>query len=76
MKRWKQFQPIRFTVLLLTDNFETTAQFKLNLAGLSEYFDVPGAFGDQSFDRHELPKLATQRVSGQLRMEGFSHRSS
>jgi hypothetical protein len=36
---------------------------------LSEYFDVPGAFGDQSFDRHELPRLAAQRVSGQLRME-------
>jgi len=75
VKRWKQFQPIRFTVLLLTDNFETTAQFKLNLAGLSEYFDVPGAFGDQSFDRHELQnsQLNASVVSYEW---SFSHRSS
>ena len=39
------------------------------MADLSSYFDVPGAFGDQSFDRRELPRLAAQRISSHLRLD-------
>ena len=59
----------RYHSALLSGNFETTAWYKVNLAGLSDYFDVPGAFGDQSFERRELARLAAQRISAHLRME-------
>jgi phosphoglycolate phosphatase len=59
----------RYHSALLTGNFETTAWYKVNLADLSDYFDVPGAFGDQSFERRDLPRLASQRISRHLRME-------
>ncbi len=35
----------RYRSGLLTGNFETIAWYKVNLADLSDYFDVPGAFG-------------------------------
>jgi phosphoglycolate phosphatase-like HAD superfamily hydrolase len=54
---------------VVTGNFETTANFKLNLADLSNYFDVPGAFGDEAYDRGELPRFAAQRISSHLRIE-------
>jgi phosphoglycolate phosphatase len=59
----------RYHSALLTGNFETTAWYKVNLVDLSTYFDVPGAFGDQSFDRRELPRLAAQRIGRHLRIE-------
>jgi phosphoglycolate phosphatase len=59
----------RYHSALLTGNFESTARYKVNLADLSDYFDVPGAFGDQSFDRRELPRLGAQRISSHLRMD-------
>lgn len=59
----------RYHSALLTGNFESTASYKVNLADLSEHFDVPGAFGDQSFDRRALPLLAAHRISSHLRME-------
>ncbi len=59
----------RYRCAVLTGNFETTARYKLNLVGLSDYFDLPGAFGDQSFDRRELARLAGQRISSHLRTE-------
>src|SRR6266852_1092739 len=59
----------RYRCALLTGNFETTARFKVNLADLSDYFDVPGAFGDQAYDRRELPRLAAQRIGSHLAME-------
>jgi phosphoglycolate phosphatase-like HAD superfamily hydrolase len=62
-------QHSRYHSAVLTGNFQTTALFKLNLVGVSDYFDLPGAFGDQSFDRRELPQLAAQRISRHLRME-------
>src|SRR5437773_10854341 len=46
-----------------------TARYKLNLVDLSDYFDLPGAYGDQSFDRRELTKLAAQRIRSHLNVE-------
>ncbi|PYS69551.1 MAG: hypothetical protein DMF73_14445 [Acidobacteria bacterium] len=59
----------RYHCAVLTGNFETTARYKLNLVDLSDYFDLPGAFGDHSFDRRDLPQLAAQRIRSHLAME-------
>ena len=59
----------RYHSALLTGNFETMASFKVTLVDLSHYFDAPGAFGDQAYDRRELPQLAAQRVRSHLAME-------
>src|SRR6266446_2631110 len=62
-------QHSRYRCAVLTGNFETTARYKLNLVDLSDYFDLPGAFGDHSFDRRDLPKLAAQRINSHLKVE-------
>ena len=36
---------------------------------LSDYFDLPGAFGDHSFNRRDLPQVAAQRIRSHLAME-------
>lgn len=51
---------------LLTGNIEPAAYLKLELSGLSEFFQLPGAFGDESFDRRDLPAIAAQRISEHL----------
>src|SRR5260370_20696625 len=59
----------RYRCALLSGNFETTAWYKVNLVDMSDFFDVPGAFGDQAYYQTELPELATQRIRSHLRME-------
>jgi len=59
----------RYRSALLTGNFETTAWYKVNLVDLSYYVDLPGAFGDETYDRRELPRLAARRISSHLGME-------
>jgi phosphoglycolate phosphatase len=56
----------RYFSALLTGNIEPAAYLKLELTGLSEFFDLPGAFGDESFDRRDLPALAAQRINEHL----------
>ena len=56
----------RYVSSLLTGNIEPAAYLKLELAGLSEFFTLPGAFGDSSFDRRDLPAIAAQRISEHL----------
>jgi phosphoglycolate phosphatase len=34
--------------------------------GLSEFFTLPGAFGDESYDRRDLPALASERIQQHL----------
>ena len=51
---------------LLTGNIEPAAHLKLEITGLSEFFQLPGAFGDDSFDRRDLPALAAKRISEHL----------
>ena len=41
----------RYRSALLTGNIEAAAYLKMELVGLSEFFDLPGAFGDESHDR-------------------------
>ncbi len=56
----------RFRSALLTGNIQPAAYLKLELTGLSEFFQLPGAFGDESFDRRDLPAIAAQRINEHL----------
>jgi phosphoglycolate phosphatase-like HAD superfamily hydrolase len=56
----------RYFSALLTGNIEPAAYLKLELTGLSEFFQLPGAFGDESFDRRDLPAMAAQRINVHL----------
>jgi len=51
---------------LLTGNIEPAAQLKVEITGLAEFFQLPGAFGNESFDRRDLPAIAAQRINEQL----------
>ena len=56
----------RYLSALLTGNIEPAAHLKMHLAGLSEYFQLPGAYGDDSYDRRDLPALAAARINQHL----------
>jgi phosphoglycolate phosphatase-like HAD superfamily hydrolase len=56
----------RYRNALLTGNVEAAAYFKLQLVGLSGFFQLPGAFGEDSIDRRELPAKAAHRISQHL----------
>ena len=56
----------RYRSALLTGNIEPAAQLKVEITGLAEFFRLPGAFGDESFDRRDLPAKAAQRINEHL----------
>ncbi len=56
----------RYASALLTGNIKPAAYLKLEITGLSEFFELPGAFGDESFDRRDLPAIAAQRINEHL----------
>lgn len=56
----------RYRSALLTGNIEPAAYLKMELMGLAEFFDLPGAFGDESHDRRDLPALAAERIKRHL----------
>src|SRR5712692_8298337 len=45
----------RYASALLTGNIEPAARLKVELTGLDGFFPLPGAFGDESFERRDLP---------------------
>jgi len=57
----------RYLSALLTGNIEPAAQLKVEITGLAKFFSLPGAFGDDSFDRRDLPAIAAQRINEHLR---------
>src|SRR6185295_15209677 len=59
----------RYHSALLTGNIEEAAYLKMELVGLSEFFDLPGAFGDESHDRRDLPALAFERIQDHLQLD-------
>jgi phosphoglycolate phosphatase-like HAD superfamily hydrolase len=59
----------RYRSALLTGNIEAAAHLKMELVGLSEFFDLPGAFGDESHNRRDLPALAHERIQKYLQMD-------
>src|SRR5437588_8770257 len=54
---------------LLTGNVEPAARLKLRLVGLERFFRLPGAFGEDSHDRRDLPALALARISRHLGLD-------
>ena len=56
-----------------TGNIESAAHLKMGLAGLSEFFRLPGAFGDESHDRRDLPALAAGRIRRHLGVDLQPH---
>nr|MBA3246443.1 haloacid dehalogenase-like hydrolase [Pyrinomonadaceae bacterium] len=56
----------RYLSALLTGNIEPAAHLKLRLVSLSHFFQLPGAFGNDSHDRRELPALAAARINRHL----------
>lgn len=58
----------RYLNSLLTGNVEPTARLKLRLVGLADFFRLPGAFGEDSHDRRDLPALALERLSRHLQL--------
>jgi phosphoglycolate phosphatase-like HAD superfamily hydrolase len=59
----------RYLNSLLTGNIEPAAHLKMRLVGLSDFFQLPGAFGDDSHDRKDLPALAVERISRRLNLK-------
>jgi phosphoglycolate phosphatase-like HAD superfamily hydrolase len=59
----------RYHNALLTGNIEPAAHLKMRLVGLSDFFDLPGAFGDESHDRRDLPALAAARINAHLNLD-------
>lgn len=59
----------RYRNALLTGNIEPAAHLKMELVGLSGFFDLPGAFGDESHDRRDLPALAAARINAHLNLD-------
>lgn len=59
----------RYRSALLTGNIEAAAYLKMELVGMSEFFDLPGAFGDESHDRRDLPALAHERIQKYLQTD-------
>jgi phosphoglycolate phosphatase len=59
----------RYQSALVTGNIEPAAYFKMELTGLSDFFPLPGAFGDESHDRRDLPALAAARIRKHLQLE-------
>jgi len=56
----------RYRSALLTGNIEPAAYLKVEITGLAQFFELPGAFGDESFDRRDLPAIAAQRINERL----------
>jgi phosphoglycolate phosphatase-like HAD superfamily hydrolase len=59
----------RYQSALVTGNIEPAAYLKMEIMGLADYFPLPGAFGDESHDRRDLPALAADRIRRQLQLD-------
>lgn len=59
----------RYLNSLLTGNVLPAARLKLSLVGLADFFRLPGAFGEDSHDRRDLPALARERINEHLRLD-------
>jgi phosphoglycolate phosphatase-like HAD superfamily hydrolase len=53
----------------LTGNIEPMAELKMELMGLDQFFTLPGAFGEESHIRRDLPALAAERIRKDLRLD-------
>jgi len=56
----------RYQSGLLTGNIKPMADLKMELMGLDQFFTLPGAFGEESHIRRDLPALAAARIRAHL----------
>jgi phosphoglycolate phosphatase-like HAD superfamily hydrolase len=59
----------RYESALVTGNIKPMAQLKMELVGLDQYFTLPGAFGDESHNRRDLPARAAERIREYLQLD-------
>jgi len=59
----------RYESALVTGNIKPMAQLKMELVGLDHFFTLPGAFGDESHNRRDLPARAAERIRNHLQMD-------
>jgi len=59
----------RYSSALVTGNIKPMAELKMELVGLDHFFTLPGAFGDESHNRRDLPARAAERIRKQLQMD-------
>ena len=59
----------RYQSALLTGNIEPMAYLKMELVGLDQFFTLPGAFGEESHQRRDLPERAADRIRKHLRLD-------
>ena len=59
----------RYESALVTGNIKPMAELKMELVGLDHFFTLPGAFGDESHNRRDLPARAAERIRKQLQID-------
>ena len=59
----------RYQSALLTGNIKPMAELKMELMGLDQFFTLPGAFGEESHIRRDLPALAADRIRARLQLD-------
>lgn len=59
----------RYESALVTGNIKPMAQLKMELVGLDHFFTLPGAFGEESHNRRDLPARAAERIRKHLQMD-------
>lgn len=59
----------RYQSALVTGNIESMAKLKMELVELDHFFTLPGAFGDESHNRRDLPAKAAERIQRHLGVE-------
>jgi phosphoglycolate phosphatase len=59
----------RYESALVTGNIESMAYLKMQLVGLDKFFTLPGAFGDESHNRRDLPARAAERIRKHLQLD-------
>ena len=63
----------RYNSALLTGNVEPMAYLKMELVGLDHFFKLPGAFGEESPKRRDLPERAAERINKHLQLKLAPH---
>ena len=59
----------RYSSALVTGNIKPMAELKMELVGLADFFTLPGAFGDESHNRRDLPARAAERIREHMRID-------
>jgi phosphoglycolate phosphatase len=59
----------RYESALVTGNIKPMAHLKMELVGLDKFFSLPGAFGDESHNRRDLPARAAERIRKHLQLD-------